>query len=66
MDFLENNNNNNNNNNNLKKAYQKQSPEIDKSEKFFGEFDKIDINNISPLDSLNFLHKLKLLRNSND
>ena len=64
LDFLE--NNNNNNNNNLKKAYQKQSPEIDKSDKFFGEFDKIDINNISPLDSLNLLHKLKLLRNSND
>ena len=62
LDFLE----NNNKNKNLKKAYQNQSPEIQKSDKFFGEFDKIDINNISPLDSLNLLHKLKLLRNSDD
>ena len=62
LDFLE----NNNKNKNLKKAYQNQSPEIQKSDKFFVEFDKIDINNISPLDSLNLLHKLKLLRNSND
>ena len=62
LDFLE----NNNKNKNLKKAYQNQSPEIQKSDKFFVEFDKIDINNISPLDSLNLLHKLKLLRNSDD
>jgi len=62
LDFLE----NNNKNKNLKKAYQNQSPEIQKSDKFFEEFDKIDINNISPLDSLNLLHKLKLLRNSDD
>ena len=43
-----------------------QSSEIKVSEKFFEEFDKIDINNMSPLDSLNILNKLKLLRNSND
>ena len=62
LDFLE----NNNKNKNLKKVYQNQSPEIQKSDKFFREFDKIDINNISPLDSLNLLHKLKQLRNSDD
>ena len=62
LDFLE----NNNKNKNLKKAYKKQNPEIEKSKNFFEEFDKIDINNISPLVSLNLLHKLKLLRNCDE
>ena len=53
-------------NKNLKKIDKTQSSEIKVSEKFFEEFDKIDINNMSPLDSLNILNKLKLLRNSND
>lgn len=53
-------------NKNLKKIDKTQSSEINASENFFEEFDKIDINNISPLDSLNILNKLKLLRNSND
>ena len=51
---------------NIKKIDKTQSSEINASENFFEEFDKIDINHISPLDSLNILNKFKLLRNSND
>ena len=48
-------------NKNLKKVDLTLSSEINASENFFEEFDKIDINNMSPLDSLNILNKLSCL-----
>jgi len=51
---------------NLKKINEIESLKTDDTKKFFEEFDKISINDITPMDSLNLLHKLKLLRNYND
>jgi len=51
---------------NLKKINEIENLKTDDTKKFFEEFDKISINDITPMESLNLLHRLKLLRSDND
>jgi len=51
---------------NLKKINEIENLKTDDTKNFFEEFDKISINDVTPMESLNLLHRLKLLRSDND
>jgi len=51
---------------NLKKINEIENLKTDDTKNFFEEFDKISINDVTPMESLNLLHMLKLLRSGND